>query len=92
MKWLEHGIFVAGVLKYDATTQRVIWGKSYYLELQDAGDAVSELEKGFFEKIPARKLYPTQGTCISLKMIFLFNQVGYVSFFFEQCSKNALCL
>ena len=54
---LEHGIFVAGVLKYDATTQRVIWGKSYYLELQDAGDAVSELEKGFFEKIPARKVY-----------------------------------
>ena len=57
MKWLEHGVFVTGVLKYDATTQRVIWGKSYYLELQDAGDAVSELEKGFFEKIPARKVH-----------------------------------
>ena len=34
----------------------------------------------------------TRQESISLKMIFLFNQVGYVSFSFEQCSINALCL
>ena len=51
MAWTWY--FLAGVLKYDTTTQRVIWGKSYYLELQDAGDAVSELT--FWERIFLKK-------------------------------------